>query len=134
MLEIYKSESDLSLRAITYYLKELSFREFIVFETKRTFPAYTLSEILKNHHTIATELLNEIKSLPLFEKYLKIGVYPYYRENENLYIQKLQNTINFIIEIDINAVEDLNYDTLVKLKNYSSAWLQVHRLHLILRS
>lgn len=116
MLEIYKSESDLSRRAITYDLKELSFREFITFETKKTFPVYSFLEILENHNRIATELLDEIKPLPLFEKYLKIGVYPYYKENEDLYIQKLQNTINLIIEIDINAVEDLQYDTLVKLK------------------
>lgn len=116
MLEIYKSESDLSRRAITYSLKELSFREFIMFETKKEFQAYSLTEILQNHNSLATALLNEIKPLPLFEKYLKIGVYPYYKENESLYIQKLQNTINLIIEIDINAVEDLQYDTLLKLK------------------
>lgn len=116
MLEIYKSESDLSRRAVTYYLKELSFKEFINFETKITFPTYSFTDILENHNTIATELFNRIKPLPLFEKYLKIGAYPYYMENENLYVQKLQNTINLIIEIDINAVEDLNYDTLVKLK------------------
>lgn len=116
MLEIYKSESDLSRRAITYDLKELSFREFIAFETKKTLPVYSFSEILKNHNKIATKLLGEIKPLPLFDKYLKIGVYPYYKENENLYFQKLQNTINLIIEVDINAVEDLQYDTLVKLK------------------
>lgn len=65
---------------------------------------------------LATKLLNKIKPLPLFEKYLKIGAYPYYKENEALYTQKLQNTINLIIDIDINAVEDLQYDTLVKLK------------------
>lgn len=116
MLEIYKSESDLSRRAVTYDLKELSFREFIAFETKKMLPAYSFSEILKNHNKIAAELLGEIKPLPLFDKYLKIGVYPYYKENENLYFQKLQNTINLIIEVDINAVEDLQYDTLVKLK------------------
>lgn len=116
MLEIYKSESDLSRRAVTYYLKELSFREFITFETKINLPAYPFSEILENHNAIAAKLLSEIKPLPLFEKYLRIGVYPYYKENEDLYMQKLQNTINLIIEIDINAVEDLSYDTLVKLK------------------
>lgn len=116
MLEIYKSESDLSRRAVTYHLKELSFREFIAFDTGKTVPVYSFLELLENHNRIATALLDEIKPLPLFEKYLKIGAYPYYRENERLYIQKLQNTINLIIEIDINAVEDLNYDTLVKLK------------------
>jgi uncharacterized protein len=116
MLEIYKSESDLSRRAVAYNLKELSFREFIAFETRKTFPVYSFLEILNNHNQIATELLEEIKPLPLFDKYLKTGVYPYYKENESLYIQKLQNTINLIIEVDINAVEDMQYDTLVKLK------------------
>ncbi|MFD1771551.1 ATP-binding protein [Sphingobacterium suaedae] len=116
MLEIYKAESDLSRRAVTYNLKELSFREFIIFETKKILPTYSLAEILENHHSITTGLLDAIKPLPLFEKYLKTGAYPYYKENETLYIQKLQNTINLIIEIDINAVESLQYDTLVKLK------------------
>lgn len=116
MLEIYKSESDLSRRAVSYYLKELSFREFVRFETKKELPTYSLEQIRSKHNSIATELLNAIKPLPLFEKYLKIGTYPYYSENESLYTQKLQNTINLIIEVDINAVEDLQYDTLVKLK------------------
>lgn len=116
MLEIYKAESDLSRRAISYYLKELSFREFITFETQKVYPSYSFTTILKQHQAIATELLNDIKPLALFEKYLKIGVYPYYKENEELYAQKLQNTINLIIEVDINAVEDLQYNTLIKLK------------------
>jgi len=115
-LEIYKSESDLSRRAVSYSLKELSFREFILFETGKVFPAYSLPEILDNHNSIAVELLKEIKPILLFSKYLKTGVYPYYRENEDFYIQKLQNTINLIIEVDINSVESLHFETLVKLK------------------
>src|SRR5690606_4759151 len=116
MLEIYQTESDLSRRAITYSLKELSFREFIAFETNNILPKYSFTEILNNHQQITSVLLKEIKPLPLFEKYLKIGAYPYYKENETYYIQKLQNTINLIIEIDINAVENLQYETLIKLK------------------
>lgn len=116
MLEIYKSESDLSRRAISYNLKELSFREFIELDLGLELEIYSLEEILENHNQIATNLLQKIKPLPLFSKYLKIGAYPYFRENEENYTQKLLNTINLIIEIDINAVEDLNYETLVKLK------------------
>ena len=116
MLEIYKSESDLSRRAISYDLKELSFREFIEFETEQKFSAYSFSELLENHNAIAQQILSKLKPLSLFEKYLKIGAYPYYKENEEYYNQKLLNTINLIIEIDINAVENLNYETIVKLK------------------
>jgi predicted AAA+ superfamily ATPase len=116
MLEIYKSESDLSRRAVSYSLKELSFREFISLETGKEFPVFSFEDILKNHNEMALKILEEVKPLPLFAKYLQIGVYPYFKENEESYAQKLLNTINLIIEIDINAVEDLNYETLVKLK------------------
>ncbi len=116
MIEIYKSESDLSRRAVSYNLKELSFREFIEFETKQKFSAHSLSELLQNHNPIASQILKKIKPLPLFEKYLRIGSYPYYKENEALFNQKLLNTINLIIETDINAVENLNYETIIKLK------------------
>src|SRR5690554_7367163 len=78
MLEIYKSESDLSRRAVSYDLKELSFREFIIFETGISFSTYSFNEIIENHNSIATELLQQIKPLPLFDKYLKTGAYPYY--------------------------------------------------------
>src|SRR5690554_4011379 len=116
ILEIYKSESDLSRRATSYFLKELSFREFILFETGQEFPVFSFSEIIENHNEISSKITSDIKIMPLFDKYLKIGAYPYYKENEDAYIQKLQNTINLIIEIDINAVEDVQYDTLIKLK------------------
>ena len=116
MLEIYKGESDLSRRAVSYNLKELSFREFILLDTGIEFPVYPFAEILQNHNQIATQILQKIKPIAHFNRYLKIGAYPYFVENEDNYNQKLLNTINLIIEIDINAVEDLNYETLVKLK------------------
>ncbi|HRN40941.1 MAG TPA: ATP-binding protein [Vicingus sp.] len=116
MLEIYKSESDLSRRVVSYNLKEMSFREFLAFETHKEFPHYSLPDLLENHNKIAQEILKEIKPLPLFEKYLKLGGYPYYKENEKYYKQKLLNTISLIIEIDINALENLNYETVIKLK------------------
>lgn len=116
LLQIYQSESDLSRRAVTYHLKELSFREFIALKTGLALPTYSFSEILENHTAIAHDLLKQIKPLPLFANYLKIGAYPYFIENEDTYAQKLLNTINLVIEIDINAVEKLNYETLINLK------------------
>ena len=116
MLEIYKSESDLSRRAVSYDLKEMSFREFIVFETGLDLKSYSLENLLENHTEIANTLLQKIKPIPLFLKYLEFGAYPYYKENSNLYHQKLLNTINLIIEIDINAVDKISYDLIVKLK------------------
>ena len=116
MLEIYKSESDLSRRAITYDLKELSFREFIQFETKIVFPAHDYKDLIENHNEIALSILEKIKPIPLFTKYLQFGCYPYYKKSPKFYNQKLLNTINLIIEIDINAVDHISYDLILKLK------------------
>lgn len=116
MLELYKSESDLSRRVVSYDLKEMSFREFIVFETGLDLKSHTLAAILENHTEIANSLLEQIKPIPLFLKYLEFGAYPYYKENIKLYHQKLINTINLIIEIDINAVDNISYDLIIKLK------------------
>jgi predicted AAA+ superfamily ATPase len=116
MLEIYKSESDLSRRAVSYVLKELSFREFIAFETGLALPSYSFKEIIANHNQIAIDLLSKIKPIPLFLDYLQFGAYPYFKENKNLYYQKLENTINLVIEIDINAVYNISYELIVKLK------------------
>ena len=116
MLEIYKSESDLSRRAITYDLKELSFREFIQFETKIVLPAHDYKDLIENHNEIALSILEKIKPIPLFTKYLQFGCYPYYKKSPKFYNQKLLNTINLIIEIDINAVDHISYDLILKLK------------------
>lgn len=116
MLEIYKAESDLSRRAVTYNLKEMSFREFIELETKIKLDSFSLETILENHNQIAQNILKEIKPIPLFKKYLEVGAYPYYKENSAFYYQKLLNCINLIIEVDINAVDNISYDLIVKLK------------------
>lgn len=116
LLQIYQSESDLSRRAVSYQLKELSFREFIALESKIKLTSYTLNEILQNHQNLANSILEQIKPLPLFQKYLQIGAYPFFIENEKTYIQKLQNTINLVIESDILALEPIQYETTIKLK------------------
>jgi predicted AAA+ superfamily ATPase len=116
LLQIYKSESDLSRRAVSYHLKELSLREFIALETNIILPSFSLEEILNNHQAISSQILDKVKPLPLFKKYLNIGAYPFFIENEQSYIQKLQHTINLVIETDIIAVEHVNYETLMKLK------------------
>lgn len=116
MLEIYKSESDLSRRAVSYVLKELSFREFITFETGLELSTYSFKEIITNHNQIATDILSKIKPIPLFLEYLQIGAYPYFKENKNSYYQKLENTINLAIEVDINAIYNISYELIVKLK------------------
>ncbi|MEW4922176.1 AAA family ATPase [Algibacter sp. 2305UL17-15] len=117
ILEIYKGESDLSRRAITYHLKELSFREFIFFDRGLTLPKLNLKELLENHKEIAREATATLGSpIKDFENYLNYGAYPYFLENKTNYIQKLVQTINLILEVDLHAVENMVYEDSRKIK------------------
>jgi uncharacterized protein len=116
ILEIYKGESDLSRRAVTYNLAELSFREYLLLYEKIELPVLNLQEILKNHQSISLDLVEQFTPFKHFSKYLKIGNYPYFENNEEEYYQKLRNTVNLILEVDLQTTENLDFHTLAKLK------------------
>lgn len=121
VLELYRSEADLSRRMVSYHLHELSFREFLFLEKELDLPVYRLEDLIHNHTSISAKLIQQFRPLPLFDKFLKLGAYPYYKENENTYYQKVNTTINLMIEVDVMAVENLRYETIVKLKKLLKA-------------
>jgi len=116
MLEIYKGNADLSRRAMHYTLHGLSFREFILFEKRIDFSTVTLKNLLNDHLTLAGEVNEKIKPLPLFQQYLKQGYYPYYKEDNEIYLERLLHTINVILDTDLPSVENIEVHTIKKIK------------------
>lgn len=116
ILEIYKSNADLSRRAISYHLYGLSFREFLLFENDYEISPLLLDDILNDHQTIAGDIISKIKILPEFKKYLEYGYYPFYKEGIKSYPIRLQNVVNTILENDLPAVENVEYTTIQKIK------------------
>lgn len=109
IIDILKQNVDLSRRAVIYYLHGLSFREYLSFLGIGEIKAIALSDILKNHTTIASEIIAKLNPLQYFVDYLKWGYYPFFIENKKLYFRRLEQTINQIIESDLNFIE--GYDT-----------------------
>lgn len=116
MLEIDSSQGDLSRRQIVYHLAGLSFREFLYFESDIKVEPVTLEELLSRHVEIASFITSGTKILPLFEKYLKIGYYPFYKSTFEGYEFRLQEVVRQVIESDLPAVEDVQYITIQKVK------------------
>lgn len=116
ILDIYKGESDLSRRAVTYSLVELSFREYLLFYERIELPAFPLQEILNNHQSISLTLLERFTPYKHFSRYLKFGNYPFFDNDEEEYYQKLRNTFNLILEVDLLSTENLDFQTVAKLK------------------
>lgn len=116
LLQLYKSTADLSRRVVYETLEGLSFREFLKFENIGDFPVFTLEEIVENHQNIALQITEDVKIMPLFKKYLRNGYYLFYKEGVKKYETKLQEAINNVIDVDIPAVENIEFVSRHKLK------------------
>jgi len=116
MLEIYKGNVDLSRRVVHYVLHGMSFREFIKYDQDIDLDVLALDDILLNHIKLASIMNEKIKPLPLFHRYLIEGYYPYYKEDSEIYGERLLHTVNVILETDLPSVENIEIHTIKKIK------------------
>lgn len=116
LLEIDYSIADLSRRCRLYQLRGLSFREYLSFEGIADFPVLSVEEILQGHVMTATRMTAEVKVLPYFEKYMEKGYYPFYKDSEDGYYARILQIVTTILENDIPAVENIEFESVQKIK------------------
>ncbi|MCC5938493.1 MAG: ATP-binding protein [Lunatimonas sp.] len=116
ILDISKGKADLSRRASVYRLHGLSFREYLNFQKNIDLPTLRLEEVLNKHHVMGPELLDTFNFDTDFPNYLRYGYFPYFLESKNDYHQKLQETIQLVIDTDIAPFEELQHSTTRTLK------------------
>ncbi len=116
LLQILNARADLSRRAITYTMQGLSFREYLSIETGQHFDRLTLESILSNHAKEATLINAKVKPLYYFDRYLKQGYYPFYKEELDLYVPRLEAVINMMLEIELPLLRGLDLAYVHKIK------------------
>ena len=116
LLKIEAGAGDLSRRQLLYDLPGLSFREFLELEAGVRFPVIELEELLENHPALATDIITQCSVLELFDKYLRHGYYPFYREARRGFALRLQQTVNQVLESDYPALEPVTQATIQKTK------------------
>lgn len=117
ILELYRGESDLSRRLLTYTLQELSFREYLKLKHNVDLPQIEFETLLKSHNDFAKEIKRQIRTPILyFKEYLKSGAYAFTLQDSDGYYQRIEQTVNLILEIDLSAVENMAYEDSLKIK------------------
>jgi predicted AAA+ superfamily ATPase len=116
MLEIDNSKVDLSRRQTVYQLSGLSFREYLEFEGIMSLAPISLETLVNQHLKYAMEITAKTKILPLFEKYLQHGYYPFYKDAGEDFFSRLKEVAALVIDSDLPAVEDVEYATVEKAK------------------
>jgi uncharacterized protein len=120
LLEILNARADLSRRAITYTMQGLSFREYLSLETGEVFPQIQFNDLLENHTSIAREINKKVKPYEHFDKYLKYGYYPYYREDYKNYYHRLGEVVNMMLDIELPLLRGVNVAYISKVKQLLS--------------
>jgi predicted AAA+ superfamily ATPase len=119
MLNILNEKYDLSRRSVISYVKPLSFKEYLKLSEKIEVPALTLEEILTDANELSSSLALENPTLyKSFLKYLQIGFYPFFIEDEVEYKNKLFNALDKIIAEDIPSLNKIEYTHLSIFKKF----------------
>lgn len=116
LLEILNAKADLSRRAIVYEMQGLSFREYLGLNVEYDFPVLRLKDILERHVEISMEVVKEVKVLKFFEDYLRNGYYPFYRELPMLYYDRINEVVNFVIEMEIPQLRSVDSAYIHRMK------------------
>ena len=116
LLEILNGRADLSRRTLVYELTGLSFREYLSLIKSQDFPIFTLEDILKNNEQISAEIASKIKPFEFFDDYLSFGYYPYFLEGKDDYFNRLNETLNMILEVELPMLRGLEIAYIPRIK------------------
>lgn len=115
-LEILNARADLSRRAVVYDMQGFSYREFVSLESGHEWPLFSLPEIIHRHTELAAEITRNFRPLQYWNAYVKQGYYPFYREQPGLYMHRLSEVINMIIEIELPQLRGVESAFIPKIK------------------
>lgn len=116
VLHLNKARADLSRRAVMYELPGLSYREYLNVRLGYSFSAISWGTLVSEHTQFARQITKEIRPIEHFQSYLKTGYYPYFLENEAAYTQKLAETLDLAMNVDLPSMFDVSHDSLEKLR------------------
>ena len=116
LLKLLDGDADLSRRCRGYDMPGLSFREFLQFYKGINLPAYTLEGLLASPKEMAIEVNNACRPLQYFHDYLKYGYYPFYLTNPIDYYALIEQTVNYVVDVELPQQRNVNPANCRKIK------------------
>lgn len=116
LIQINDGQADLSRRIIQYDMPGLSFREFLRLDLGVDLDSISLNTLLKNASSFCAYVRSQCHPLEQFSHYLKYGYYPFYFENKQDYFDKLENVINYIIDVELTKHRNMDIGNTRKVK------------------
>ena len=121
LIQINDGQADLSRRMLVYDMPGLSLREFIRLDQGLDINPITLEELLASPSKFCAQVRSVCHPLEHFGRYLQSGYYPFYFEGKQDFYSRVENVINYIIDVELPKHRNVEIGNTRKLK----AMLQV---------
>ena len=116
LLDILNADADLSRRCVPYEMQGLSYREYLAMMYGIQLPAVTLLELLSAPEAFCERVNAECRPLVHFEEYLRQGYYPFILEGEREYPIRIENVVNFILDVELPQLCGVDVSNIRKVK------------------
>lgn len=108
LIQINDGQADLSRRLMPYDMPGLSLREFLHLDMGLDITPISLEQLLDKPSEFCVKVISKCHPLEHFARYLQFGYYPFYFEQKQEYYDKLENTINYIIDVELTKYRSLD--------------------------
>jgi len=108
IIDIAREEADLSRRVRMYELPGLSYREYLAFAHGIQMDVIELNDLLSPKNQWKSKLPTSFKPLQHFQSYLSGGYYPFFKEDEEGFHDRVKQMIRMIVEYDMAELHDFD--------------------------
>ncbi len=116
LLKLLDGDADLSRRCRNYDMPGLSFREYLQFYRGISLLVFSLEDLLQNAKELAATINGACRPLQFFHEYLKYGYYPFYLTNPIDYYALMEQTVNYVIDVELPQQRKVNPANCRKIK------------------
>ena len=108
LVQLNDGQADLSRRILQYDMPGLSMREFLRLDLGLDIASIALEDLLAAPNKYCTYVRSICHPLEHFRRYLQYGHYPFYFESKREYYNKLENVINYTIDVELTKYRGLD--------------------------
>lgn len=116
LIQINDGQADLSRRILQYDMPGLSMREFLRLDMGLDIDAISLNDLLVAPNKYCTYVCSICHPLEHFHRYLQYGYYPFYLEGRQQYYDRVENVINYIVDVELTKHRALEIGNTQKVK------------------
>ena len=107
LIQINDGRADLSRRIVQYNMPGLSFREFLCLQNGFDLEPVKLQQLLEKPQRFCSNIVSRFHPLEFFLKYLSVGYYPFFFEDQHNYEDRLENAVNYIVDVELTKYRNM---------------------------